>query len=78
MSDYCGQCRFHPKRTCPITSLYWAFLDRHRERLAGVNRMRLPLASAAKRSASVKRREKAVFEHVRGVLARGDALMPDG
>jgi deoxyribodipyrimidine photolyase-related protein len=78
MSDYCDQCRFDPKRTCPITSLYWAFLNRHREQLAGVHRMRLPLASAAKRSASAKQGDDAVFERVRAALARGDVLMPDG
>jgi deoxyribodipyrimidine photolyase-related protein len=77
MSDYCGQCRFDPKRTCPITPLYWAFLNRHREQLAGVQRMRLPLASAAKRSASAMREDQALFERVRAVLARGDVLMPD-
>jgi deoxyribodipyrimidine photolyase-related protein len=77
MSDYCGQCRFDPKRTCPITPLYWAFLNRHREQLAGVQRMRLPLASAAKRSASAMREDQALFERVRAVLARGDVLMLD-
>lgn len=43
MSDYCTECAFDPKRDCPITSLYWAFLDRHRERLAGSPRMRVVL-----------------------------------
>ncbi len=38
MSNYCKGCRFSPsKRTsddaCPFTTLYWDFLDRHRERL---------------------------------------------
>jgi deoxyribodipyrimidine photolyase-related protein len=40
MSDYCGDCLYDPsKRTgekaCPFNSLYWAFLHRHRDRLAG-------------------------------------------
>ena len=40
MSDYCGDCRYDPrKRTgddaCPFTTLYWDFLARHDERLAG-------------------------------------------
>jgi deoxyribodipyrimidine photolyase-related protein len=38
MSDHCGQCDFDPRErvgaeACPFTSLYWAFIDRHRERL---------------------------------------------
>lgn len=26
MSDYCGECAFDPKSTCPLTPMYWAFL----------------------------------------------------
>ena len=38
MSDYCGGCRYDPRRrtgedACPFTTLYWDFLARHRERL---------------------------------------------
>ena len=33
MSDYCKGCQFNPKKNCPITPLYWAFLERHRELL---------------------------------------------
>jgi deoxyribodipyrimidine photolyase-related protein len=38
MSDYCGQCSFDPRKrvgenACPFTTLYWAFIDRHSERL---------------------------------------------
>jgi deoxyribodipyrimidine photolyase-related protein len=37
MSDYCAECRYdRTKRVgpdaCPYTTLYWAFLDEHRER----------------------------------------------
>jgi deoxyribodipyrimidine photolyase-related protein len=44
MSDYCKPCRFDPaKRTgdraCPFTTLYWDFLDRHRDRLSGNHRV---------------------------------------
>ncbi len=39
MSDYCKGCAFDPRqrtgeRACPYTTLYWDFLDRHRQRLA--------------------------------------------
>jgi deoxyribodipyrimidine photolyase-related protein len=48
MSDYCGGCRYDPKKrlgedACPFTAGYWSFLDRNRERLAGNPRMRRPL-----------------------------------
>ncbi len=48
MSDHCRGCRYKPtQRTgedaCPYTTLYWDFMARHRERLAGNRRMRMPL-----------------------------------
>ncbi|RBY76862.1 cryptochrome/photolyase family protein [Geodermatophilus sp. TF02-6] len=48
MSDYCGGCRYDPRRrlgedACPYTAGYWAFLDRNRDRLAVNHRMRQPL-----------------------------------
>ena len=44
MSDHCGSCRYDPKqrtgeKACPYTTLYWEFLARHRDRLAGNHRM---------------------------------------
>ena len=48
MSNYCQGCRYDPTRAtgpdaCPFTTLYWAFLDRQRDKLAGNPRMRYPL-----------------------------------
>ncbi len=39
MSDYCGNCSYDHKQkvganACPFNSLYWDFMQRHRERLA--------------------------------------------
>ncbi|MBM96584.1 MAG: cryptochrome/photolyase family protein [Oceanospirillaceae bacterium] len=44
MSDYCKQCHYQVKTadqsdSCPLNSLYWDFVARHRERLAGNHRM---------------------------------------
>jgi deoxyribodipyrimidine photolyase-related protein len=46
MSDHCGGCRYRPDRrtgddACPFSTLYWDFLDRNREQLAGNHRMRM-------------------------------------
>lgn len=48
MSDYCGGCRYDPKKrvgddACPFTAGYWAYLDRNAERLEGNHRMARPL-----------------------------------
>jgi deoxyribodipyrimidine photolyase-related protein len=44
MSNYCKCCHYDVKQTtgpksCPMNALYWSFLDRHRDKLAGNPRM---------------------------------------
>jgi deoxyribodipyrimidine photolyase-related protein len=51
MSDYCGGCRFDPRKrvgpdACPFTTLYWSFLDGNREALKSNHRMARQLAAA--------------------------------
>jgi deoxyribodipyrimidine photolyase-related protein len=79
MSDFCGSCRLNPKKTlgegsCPFTALYWSFLERHEEKLAGLNRMMMPLATMRKRSAAereaLRERAEAVIEQ----LERGEIV----
>jgi deoxyribodipyrimidine photolyase-related protein len=53
MSDYCGGCRYDPKKrlgpdACPFTAGYWAFLDRNAAQLKGNHRMAQPLAGLAR------------------------------
>ena len=53
MSNHCAQCRFDPaQRTgeaaCPFTTLYWDFLARHEQRLAGNRRMAMQLKNLAR------------------------------
>ena len=48
MSNYCSGCKFKPAeatgpKACPFTTLYWDFLDRHRERFAGHPRLVMQL-----------------------------------
>jgi deoxyribodipyrimidine photolyase-related protein len=57
MSNYCQDCRYRPTRAtgpdaCPFTTLYWDFLVRHHESLAGNPRMRYPLQSLARKDPS--------------------------
>ena len=44
MSNYCKKCEYNPKNrtgddACPFTTLYWDFLDRHRDEFARNHRM---------------------------------------
>ena len=57
MSNFCGHCRYNPKKaigedSCPFTALYWTFLERHEQLLAGNFRMQMPLNTLRKKPAS--------------------------
>jgi len=48
MSNYCRNCPYNPEKAvgddaCPFTTLYWDFLQRHKQRLADNPRMRMQL-----------------------------------
>jgi deoxyribodipyrimidine photolyase-related protein len=74
MSDYCGECAFDPKRDCPVTRLYWAFLSRHEEALAGNPRMRPVMSTLRKRSREKRTADSEVFERTRRRLLAGQRL----
>ncbi len=77
MSDYCAECAFHPKKNCPLTPLYWAYLDRHREAFADNPRMKLVLRNLERRSSDKKQRDGAVRGAVLQVLGAGERLTPE-
>lgn len=77
MSDYCRACPFDPDDDCPLRRLYWAFLGRHADRLAGNPRLNMPLASLRRRSAAERRRDARTLESVRRLLRRGRPLTPE-
>ncbi len=77
MSNFCKGCRFNPKNTCPLTSLYWAYLGRHREALARVDRMTLSVRSEARRTPAQRASDADVFARVTSMLARGEELPED-
>jgi deoxyribodipyrimidine photolyase-related protein len=67
MSDYCASCRFSPKakepeRLCPFTPLYWAFLDRNRERLSRNPRLFMPYRSLDSMAEGLRARHLAAAE----------------
>ncbi len=76
MSDYCKGCVFDPRKSCPITPLYWSFLQRHRDRLEENPRLRMPYATLGKRSETKRRHDLRVFEYVRERLGSGERLSP--
>jgi deoxyribodipyrimidine photolyase-related protein len=74
MSDYCGGCAYDRRartgdRACPFTTLYWDFLDRHRERLAHNHRV-APQVRALDRLSDLSA-VRARATEVLGLLDRG-------
>jgi deoxyribodipyrimidine photolyase-related protein len=74
MSDYCRSCQFNPRRTCPLTPLYWAFLARHQEALRSNPRIKLALSGLRTRPAAQRGLDQAVFRRIARVLWRGATL----
>jgi deoxyribodipyrimidine photolyase-related protein len=76
MSDYCSLCSFDPKTNCPFTPLYWAFLARHEPVFKSNPRLRMPLATLAKRGIDKRTRDQDVFKKVREILEKGSMVTP--
>lgn len=81
MSDFCGPCAFSPKKPvstggCPLTPLYWAYLQRHEPALKGNERLKLPLASSRKRSDVDRAASERVYQITRRALRGGERLQP--
>tara|TARA_R110002110_G_scaffold413729_1_gene641641 strand:- start:135331 stop:136869 length:1539 start_codon:yes stop_codon:yes gene_type:complete len=58
--NHCAACRYSPSKTtgadaCPYNSLYWRFIDQHRDKLEHNGRMGLVLNNWKKRSAAERR-----------------------
>ena len=57
MSNYCAGCSYRPEvktgpRACPVTTLYWYFLDKHEQLLAGNPRTSLMAKSITRMPAA--------------------------
>jgi deoxyribodipyrimidine photolyase-related protein len=77
MSDFCGDCRFDPKKNCPITSLYWAFLSRHKTLLKRNPRMAMSMRALAKRELDLQKKDRAVFDSLQRILDAGKTVSPE-
>jgi deoxyribodipyrimidine photolyase-related protein len=54
MSNFCGHCRYDPNKSigpdsCPFTALYWTFLERNQDKLAGNFRLQMPYTTLRKK-----------------------------
>lgn len=72
MSDYCKQCRYNVQKTteedaCPFNSLYWHFVDRHREQFRNNPRMGMIYRNWEKQDPDKKS----------ATLARAESLLKD-
>lgn len=77
MSDYCEGCAFDPKKNCPITPLYWAFMERNAEKLAANHRMVQALRTGATRDPRRKAEDRALLQHIRERWAAGEPVTPE-
>ena len=76
MGDACKGCAFHPKKNCPITPMYWAFLGRYAAHFSGNHRMNIVMALLKKRPEEKRSMDQAVLDWVREVLGQGHRLHP--
>jgi deoxyribodipyrimidine photolyase-related protein len=76
MSDHCESCAFDPNTNCPLTRLYWGYLQRHEPHLKENARMRLPMIALGKRDAAKKDEDQRLYKRVRGLLEQGKELTP--
>ncbi len=79
MSDYCGKCALNPKTStgpgsCPFTALYWSFLERNEAKLAGNQRMRMPMNTMLKKGAAERGALRERAEEAIGMLERGEIV----
>ena len=59
MSNFCSHCRFDYRQasgdsSCPFTTLYWDFLDRHYDKLKGNARIKLQLRNVERKRENIE------------------------
>jgi deoxyribodipyrimidine photolyase-related protein len=71
MSNYCGSCQYKPdvrfgETACPVTTLYWNFLIKHRSQFESSPRTKLMTANLKRISDGD---QKSIVEHAEHLLA---------
>jgi len=74
MGDYCGDCSLHFKKSCPISDMYWNFLDKNKDLFEGNIRLAMPLRTLGKKSEEAKQMSQNVTNYVIDTLAEGKKL----
>ncbi len=79
MSNYCRHCPFDPaealgENACPFTTLYWDFLDHHRNRFARHPRTALQWKHVEKMDPERLQAIRDRADHIRNALAQGDRI----
>ena len=77
MGDYCGDCSLHFKKSCPISDMYWNFLEENQTHFTKNHRMAMPMRTLAKRSQQAKNTAREVTEYVRTQMSQGMQLDPE-
>jgi len=75
MSDYCKDCRYDRKKkhtgdACPFDTLYWSFLDDHRERFAKNPRMTMMIKNLDRKSQDELNAIRARASELKGSMDR--------
>jgi len=74
MGDFCNSCSFHPTKSCPISSMYWAYFERHKTSFQGNHRLAMTLRTLEKRAPEKKLQDVETFQWVMNTLAEGASL----
>ena len=79
MSNFCGGCRYDPKqavgeKACPLTTLYWDFLARHRERFTANRRMAMQMRNLDRKPATDLAAIRRQAEALRARIDGGDGV----
>lgn len=79
MSNYCSGCRYRPKEAvgeaaCPLTTLYWDFLDRHEAQLSENRRMALQVKNLTRKSKAERAAIREAADRLRASIDAGDRI----